>query len=93
MIIGNAMGSIVTNSTLALGITSLISPITINSFIPYINGIIFILITCFFFLIFARTDRKITKKEALLLIIIYFIFALVEISHFNIGQNYSFNLQ
>ena len=93
LIIGNAMGSIVTNSTLVLGITSLISPITINGFPPYFNGIAFVLITCLFFLIFARTDHKITKKEGVLLIIIYFVFVLVEINRLSIGYNPFFNLQ
>ena len=93
MIIGNAMGSIVTNSTLVLGITSLISPIIINNFEPYFNGIIFVLVTCLFFLIFARTDYKITKKEAVLLIGIYLIFSLMEINHLSIGYNSFFNLK
>ena len=93
MIIGNAMGSIVTNSTLVLGITSIISPITINGFGPYVTGILFVLITCLFFLVFARTDHKITRKEAILLIAIYAIFVLVEINRLSISQNLSFNLQ
>ena len=93
MIIGNAMGSIVTNSTLALGITSLISPITINDFTPYTNGIIFVLITCMFFLIFAETDHTITRKEAFLLIAIYFTFIIMEMSHLNISDILFFRLQ
>ena len=93
MIIGNAMGSIVTNSTLVLGIASLISPIIISDFTPYVNGIAFILITCLFFLIFARTDYRITKKEAVLLMVIYFIFIFLEISRLNIGHNSFFTLQ
>ena len=93
MIIGNAMGSIVTNSTLVLGIASLISPIIIGDFTPYLNGIAFVLITCLFFLIFARTDYKITKKEAVLLMVIYFIFIFIEINRLNVGHNSFFTLQ
>ena len=93
MIIGNAMGSIVTNSTLVLGIASLIAPITINDFAPYFNGIAFVLITCLFFIIFARTDYKITRREAVSLIIIYFVFILLEINRLSIGCNPFFNLQ
>ena len=93
MIIGNAMGSIVTNSTLVLGIASLISPIIIGDFTPYLNGIAFVLITCLFFLIFARTDYKITKKEAVLLMVIYFIFIFLEINRLNVGHNSFFTLQ
>ena len=93
MIIGNAMGSIVTNSTLVLGVTSLISPITINDFTSYFNGIAFVLITCLVFLVFARSDHKITRKEAVLLIVIYFVFVLIEINRLTIGYNPFFNLQ
>ena len=93
MMIGDVMGSIVTNSTLALGIASLISPIIIHDFSPYLNGVIFILITCLLFLVFARTDHKITKKEAVSLIIVYLVFVLIEINRLSVGHNFFFNLQ
>ena len=93
MMIGDVMGSIVTNSTLALGIASLISPIIVHDFSQYLNGVVFILITCLFFLIFARTDHKITKKEAIFLITIYFVFVLTEITRLGVGHNSFFNLQ
>ncbi len=83
MIIGNIMGSIVTNSTLVLGLTALISPIIVNDLSPYYNGITFIIITCLFFLIFAKTDHEITKKESFLLIAIYLIFILIEADFLN----------
>ena len=78
MVLGDIMGSVVINSTLVLGLVAVISPFTISDFSPYLKGIIFTLATCLFFIIFARTDRKITKKEALFLLAIYITFILSE---------------
>ncbi len=93
MIIGKIIGSTVTRSTLALGVTALFSPIVITNFESYFNGITFILITYFFFLVFARTDHKITKTEASLLIIIYLSFVLTEIGYLDIGNIPFFPIQ
>jgi cation:H+ antiporter len=79
LILGDVMGSVVINSALVLGLVALISPFEISNFSPYLIGIIFTVATCFFFVIFARTDRKITKREAIFLLGIYFLFVLTEI--------------
>jgi len=79
MILGNLMGSVVSNSTLVLGLTILICPLEIPKFSLYVAGIIFTVITALFFAIFARTDRKITEKEAVFLLEIYLLFVIVEI--------------
>lgn len=80
MIIGEAVGSVVVNSALALGIVGLIAPFTIaNNLLFYIVGFIFMLITALTFLFFSWTGYKITSKEALVLIGIYILFVLVEI--------------
>ena len=79
MILGNAMGSVVINSTLILGLMALISPFQVSNFSPYLIGFIFIIITSFFFVIFSQTDRKITSREAIFLIGIYFSFVVFEL--------------
>ncbi len=79
MIIGDAIGSIVVNSALALGLVALISPFEIPNFSPYLVGFAFTVIAALFFVIFVRTGQKITKKEALFLLEIYILFILVEI--------------
>lgn len=79
MVIGDLMGSVVINSALVLGTVALISPFKIPDFSPYLIGIIFTVATCFFFVIFARTDRKITRREAIFLIEIYVLFLISEI--------------
>jgi len=80
LILGDVMGSVVINSTLVLGLAALISPLKVNDFTPYLKGAFFTLATCIFFLVFAKSDRKITKKEALILLTIYVLFLITEIA-------------
>lgn len=77
MVLGSLMGSVVVNSTLVLGLTVLISPLEIFKFSPYITGIIFTVLTCLFFSIFARTKKDISKKEGIFLIFVYLMFLLI----------------
>lgn len=79
IVLGDLMGTVVVNSSFVLGITALISPFKIADFSLYMAGIIFTVLTCFFFVIFARTDRKITTREAIFLIGIYISFLITEI--------------
>jgi len=79
MILGDLMGAVIVPATLVLGIVALIHPIEISDFSPLAIARFFLIISALFFLFFVRTDRKITKKEALFLLSIYLIFVLVEI--------------
>lgn len=79
MILGNLMGSIVINSTLVLGIVALIHPIEITDFSPYSIARIFLIISIIYFLFISRTRDKISRKEALGLILIYLAFLAFEI--------------
>ncbi|MCD6177737.1 sodium:calcium antiporter [bacterium] len=79
MIAGDAIGSVVVNSALALGLVAVIAPFQIPQISFYIVGIVFTVITALAFLIFSWTEHKITPKEALILIEIYILFVLVEI--------------
>lgn len=79
MALGNVMGSVVVNSSLVLGTTALIQPFEVPSLTPYFSGLIFTIITALFFAFFAKTDREITKKEALFLLLIYIAFLIFEI--------------
>jgi len=79
MILGNIIGSVVINASLVLGVVALISPIYISNFSPYLIGAIFTLITCFFFQVFAKSDRKITEKEGVVLLGIYVLFVISEL--------------
>ena len=79
MVLGDAMGSVVINSSLILGITALISPFNIPNFSPYFSGILFTVITALLFTIFAKTDREITEREAIALLFIYILFVVTEL--------------
>jgi len=79
MVVGGIMGSVVANSTLVLGATVLISPLEILSIHPYLVGIVFTVLTLFFFAVFSRTDREVKRGEALILLLIYILFVIFEI--------------
>lgn len=76
-VLGNVVGSVVANSTLVLGITALIEPITKSSN----SGIVslgFLMFTLILFVVFSLTGRQLGKKEALLLIMVYIVFIMTE---------------
>lgn len=79
MILGDLMGSVIVPASLVLGIVALICPIRISNFSPFAIGRTFLIISALFFLFFVRTDRKITKREAIFLMGIYIIFLVIEI--------------
>lgn len=79
MVLGNFMGTVVINSTLILGLVSLISPLKILDFSPYLVGILFTFFVALSFSFFVQTGQKITKKEAWLLISIYLLFLFFQI--------------
>jgi cation:H+ antiporter len=79
MILGDLMGSVIAAATLVLGVVALICPIEIFDFSPFAIARFFLIIAAIFFFFFVRTERKITKKEALFLLSIYIMFILVEI--------------
>jgi cation:H+ antiporter len=79
IVLGNLMGSVVVPATLVLGTVAIICPIQIQDFSPFAIGRFFLIISALFFFFFVRTDRRITKREALFLLGIYALFVLVEI--------------
>jgi len=79
MILGNLMGGVINTATMVLGIVALISPIKILDFSPYIYSRFFLIVAALVFLLTIRTGKKITKKEAIFLLLIYIVFLIVEI--------------
>jgi len=75
---GNLLGSIVANGTLIIGVTALISPITIQAFNDYILATVAFLLIFFLFYLFIRTKEMIMRWEGLLLILIYSMFIIIE---------------
>jgi len=79
MVAGNLMGAVIFPVTLVLGVVALIHPIVITDFSPFVIGRVFLIISAVFFLVFIRTGKRITKKEAIFLLLIYILFIAAEI--------------
>jgi len=76
--LGDLLGSLAFNSTLILGIVSLIYPVH-ASFTSFIISSIFIVSSLAAFLIFARTGKVMTRKEGSVLLIFYVLFVITSI--------------
>ncbi len=77
MAIGNIVGSVIANFTLTLGITAIISPITINSLV-YFTGTLFMIFSAFIFFTFASSGNKLTWREGMTLIMLYVLFIVIQ---------------
>lgn len=79
MVLGDMMASVVVCATLVLGTVALVAPFKITDFSPFLIARVFMIIACVLYLVFIISDKKITKKEALVLLLIYVAFLLTEI--------------
>lgn len=79
MLLGNIMGCVIIPATLILGIVSLITPITINNLDNLAIARVFLFIACIFFFIFGITGKKISLKEAWVLVAVYAAFLISEV--------------
>lgn len=79
MVVGNLMGSTVFTASFVLGLVAIIRPIHIGDFSPYIVTRTFLILAAVVFLIFSRTERKISHREAVTLLVIYLIFILSQL--------------
>lgn len=77
MALGNLIGSVIVNSTLVLGITALIYPITAN-FLLFVTAGSFMLIVAFLFATFVESGNKLYVKEGIILIFLYIFFIIIE---------------
>lgn len=75
--LGDLIGSVIANSTLVLGVTAIITPITANFFL-FLTSSVFMIIVCFMFAVFLESGRGIHWKEGLILLMMYVLFLLVE---------------
>jgi cation:H+ antiporter len=79
MLLGDAIGSVVINSGLVLGVTAIIQPITIPSVSPYLISIFYTVAIAMLFVFFARSDHKISTQESVFLLFSYALFLITEI--------------
>lgn len=78
MFFGNLLGSTIANSTLIIGITSVIHPIVIVSFIDYTNAVVAFIVIFLTFWLFVKSKHRLDRWEGGVLILLYVIFVLVE---------------
>ena len=79
MVLGDMMGSVIICATLVLGIIALISPFEVKDMTMFFTVRAFTIVASLMFLLFVKTDKKITKKEALLLLLVYIAFLISSI--------------
>jgi cation:H+ antiporter len=76
ILMGETLGSIVSNVTLVLGITAVIQPIEINGASLIILSSLVMVASVFIFTMFVRSQYRVSVKEGLILIFGYLIFAI-----------------
>lgn len=79
MLLGNIMGCVIVPATLILGIVSLINPIPIADIDSLAVARIFLFIACVSFFVFGLSGKKISVKEAWVLVFIYIAFLVAEV--------------
>ncbi|OIO61191.1 hypothetical protein COY26_04905 [Candidatus Woesearchaeota archaeon CG_4_10_14_0_2_um_filter_33_10] len=77
MALGNSIGSVIVNSTLVLGIVSIIHPITANILLFSVSAI-FMVVVAFLFATFVESGNKLYVKEGISLILLYIFFVIIE---------------
>ena len=75
--LGDILGTVISDATIAVGIVALISPFSFPVRIIYITAMFMVLASILLFH-FMRTGKILTKKEAFLLLGFYIVFVIVE---------------
>jgi cation:H+ antiporter len=75
--LGDILGTVLTDATIIVGIMALIKPFNFDPKIVYVTGIS-MLLAGFLSIQFMKSDKFLTKKEGVYLLIFYIIFLLVE---------------
>lgn len=75
--IGDLLGTVLADATIVVGILATISPFAFSQRIVFLTGL-FMVVSAFILFYFMRTGRRLTKKEALLLLYLWVAFVLLE---------------
>jgi len=78
MALGDQIGTIVVNSTLIIGITAIICPITTKALLFMISAA-FLIVSAFLFATFFQTGGKLYVIEGIALILLYLLFVFIEL--------------
>jgi cation:H+ antiporter len=74
LVLGNLLGSIVTNATLVLGLTAFISPVNLDFGLNYGFGVAGFAMVFGLFWLFTKTKKRLDRWEGLVLVGVYFMF-------------------
>jgi len=80
MSVSTIMGTVVTNSTLVLGVVALINPFLITDFVYFITSAFFLALVAFLFLVFMSSGDKLDWREGLALVLFYVLFLMFELN-------------
>ena len=75
--VGNIIGSVIANSTLVLGVSALIFPITADLLL-FLVGASFMVLVAVIFATFLYEKNKITWMEGMTLVLLYVFFLIIE---------------
>lgn len=78
MFFGNLLGSTIANSTLIIGVVSLISPVKIFAINEYVVAVLAFVIVFLTFWFFIRSKHRLDRWEAGVLLLLYFCFLFLE---------------
>jgi len=76
--LGDLLGTVLTDATIILGIVAVINPFSFNPVICYTAGI-FMLVSSFVLMYFMKTGKILSKKEGVILILVYVLFLLISL--------------
>jgi len=79
LVLGDLMGSVIIASTLVLGIIAFVSPFEVKNFSPFLIARIFLIVVATVSLVFIKSGKKVTKREAAILLFVYIAFLLAEV--------------
>jgi cation:H+ antiporter len=77
--LGDVLGTVITDATIIVGILALIRPFGFNPNLIYVTGVFMVLAAALLFF-FMKTERRLSRKEGLLLVLFYLIFIWAELT-------------
>lgn len=75
--IGDILGTVLADATIVVGLLALVNPFSFEKNIIFITGF-FMLLSAFLLSYFLRTEKTLTRKEGLFLLLFWIVFACVE---------------
>jgi len=78
MVLGDILGSIISNAGFILGLTALVAPIKIVSFSVVYSSAIFLVLSIFAFTYFLHSEYRLTRTEGTILTLLFIIFMSLE---------------